>query len=373
MDEDAKFVVGKADYFDQTTVHPVGLAALIVLCIAVFCVHRKNVVVVILVCASFIAVGQRIVVFSLDFNFPKLLILAGWIRVIAREEYSTFRWNRLDICVFAWLASAMYCYPVIHGSAGLIYKLGTTFDALGMYLLSRVLLCGMRTAISFIDGAAVISMVVAGVFAVEYSTAQNLFSVFGGVPEITVIREGRLRCQGAYSHPILAGCFWASLIPMLVGRIYAVRNGRRKAVLGLIASLSIIFMCCSSTPIVGLMAATASFLIVPISAHLRLLRWTIVGSLLFLQMFMEKGVWHLLAKVSFVGGSTGWHRAHLIDQALAYWHEWILVGTDTYDHWDVFANDITNQYILEAIRGGAPTLSLFLLIYILRSRILVAP
>ena len=40
-------------------------------------------------------------------------------------------------------------------------------------------------------------------------------AAMGGVPEITVVREGRLRCQGAFAHPILAGCFWAEQLPLI--------------------------------------------------------------------------------------------------------------------------------------------------------------
>ena len=39
----------------------------------------------------------------------------------------------------------------------------------------------------------------------EHLTGRNVFSVFGGVPEFTVIREGKLRAQAAFAHAIVAG------------------------------------------------------------------------------------------------------------------------------------------------------------------------
>src|SRR2546425_13060435 len=52
---------------------------------------------------------------------------------------------------------------------------------------------------------------------VEKFTTRNIFSIFGGVPEITSEREGKLRCQGAFRHPILAGTYAATLFPLCVG------------------------------------------------------------------------------------------------------------------------------------------------------------
>jgi hypothetical protein len=73
---------------------------------------------------------------------------------------------------------------------------------------------------------------------------------------------------------------------------------------------------------------------------------------MFLQFAMEHGVAYLLAKIDFVGGSTGWHRYYLIDRAIAHIGEWCLIGCKSTSHWGWGLYDITNQYVLDGINGG---------------------
>jgi hypothetical protein len=49
----------------------------------------------------------------------------------------------------------------------------------------------------------VIIIPLAVLFAVEMTTGRNLFSVFGGVPEITIIREDRLVVRDRSGIPYL--------------------------------------------------------------------------------------------------------------------------------------------------------------------------
>jgi hypothetical protein len=69
----------------------------------------------------------------------------------------------------------------------------------------------------------------------------------------------------------------------------------------------------------------------------------------------------LISRIDLVGGSTGWHRYHLIDGAIRNINEWALVGTMSTAHWGWGLQDVTNQYVLEGVRGGMLTLALFLL------------
>lgn len=48
---------------------------------------------------------------------------------------------------------------------------------------------------------------VAVFFPIASRTCQNMFASFGGVPPLTDVRDGRLRCRGAFAPAILAGCF----------------------------------------------------------------------------------------------------------------------------------------------------------------------
>jgi hypothetical protein len=74
---------------------------------------------------------------------------------------------------------------------------------------------------------------------------------------------------------------------------------------------------------------------------------------------MKAPVWHLIARIDLVGGSTGWHRYQLIDRSIKRFGEWWLLGTDSTAHWGHITTDITNQYVLEGVSGGIVTLVLF--------------
>jgi hypothetical protein len=79
---------------------------------------------------------------------------------------------------------------------------------------------------------------------------------------------------------------------------------------------------------------------------------------------MTGPVWSLIAKVNLFSGSTGWHRFNLIDQFIKRADEWFFLGVKTTAHWDPWGNlvDITNQFVLEGVRGGLITLILFAII-----------
>jgi hypothetical protein len=191
-----------------------------------------------------------------------------------------------------------------------------------------------------------------------------LFSIFGGVDAITPVREGRLRCQGAFSHAILAGCFWASLMPLFAAYWWKGAKQKVWAIVGLITSSIVVICCASSTPVMGVIAVVIGGGMFLLRRHMRLVRWAIVLILVGLHMVMQSPVWHLIARVSAVGGSTGWHRYYLINQAIVNFSDWWLTGCSGYTvlSWGVFAGDVTNQYILEGLRGGFLTLCLFVIL-----------
>lgn len=66
-----------------------------------------------------------------------------------------------------------------------------------------------------------------------------------------------------------------------------------------------------------------------------------------------------MASIDLVGGSTGWHRARLIDRGFENLNEWWLWGTDYTRHWmasGVSWNpnmvDMTNYYLHLGVIGG---------------------
>lgn len=351
--------LGAHDWQNNTTVHPAGLAMLLLCGIAMIILPRRWAILPAIVMACFVAPAQRIVVASLDFNFIRCMVIFGWIRLMARGEARDLKWIKLDTSIVVWGVLSTFFYTAQVGNFGaLIYRLGTTYDAVGLYFLFRYLIRSWDDISNTVVAFAMISVPVLMFFIVERLTRHNLFSVFGGVPTITIIREGRMRCQGAFAHSILAGCFWAALIPMHAALLWQGVTRKFWAFVGVINCLGLIFLCSSSTPLVAAMAGGAAWLLFPIRYSMKHVRWAVFLTLLTLHLMMHKPVWHLLARIDLVGGSTGWHRYKLVDQAINHWTEWVVTGLYSTGHWGII--DITNEYVLQGLRGGICTLAAFM-------------
>ena len=362
MDDDVVQKLGHADFHGKSTLHPTAVGLLLFFGFAMLVVPRRHAMIMILACGSFMAVGQRLVIGGLDFNFMRLMVIFGWTRLILRQEFLGFRWNRMDLCFLAISFLEFVTSLTVLGLPGMTWRLGMLFESLGVYFMARILIRDLNDVRALIFDLAVISIPIALIFLIERSTARNLFAVFGGVPEITAMRGGKLRCQGAYSHPILAGCYWAAVFPLLATQIFSKGSARILAILGMLSSLLIIACCASSTPITGLLAGVVGLAMIPLRKWMKWVRRFAYVSLIALHFMKKSPIWHLIARTDFVGGSTGWHRAHLIDEVIAHFYEWALFGTASIEHWTVQGGDICIQYALIVVRSGLLTLILFLLL-----------
>lgn len=352
---------------DQTSLHPLGLMAVLVLGVAMFWVRRRFAIAPILVMACFVSPGQRLVLASLDFDLLRLMLVLGWCRVLWRGEYLRWRWRWIDSAVVIWCCSVT-CAVLLRDASldPLIYRLGMMFESLGAFFLFRSLIRSWRDVNAMIVAAALLSVPVAAVFLVEQITGRNMFAIFGGVPEITVIRDGRLRCRGPFPHPIIAGCFWAVLMPLIASLWCAGSRTRWLAPIGILASLLVVQATGSATPISAALAAMFGGAFILIRRHVWWLRWMAVASLIPLQMIMVNPIWHLLARVDFVSGATGWYRFKMIDGFLRHVDRWWLYGTNAFkDLWGHEFDMVTNQYVFEGVEGGLLALTMFILIIVL--------
>lgn len=348
-----------ADYFGHTVVHPVGLALVVILAIAMVMVPRRWALLPMVLVACLVSQAQRIIVVGLNFDFLRIMILAGWTRLVVRGELARLKWNAIDTCLVAFATCGVTAYCLLHAdSDALKYRLGWAFDVLGYYFLFRFLLRGNADPRIVARPFIVASVPVAVFFAIEYATHRNLFSVFGGVPAITWVRDGRLRCQGPFAHPVIAGVYWASQLPIMGVLWFYGGRWRTWAVVGVAAALFVIVATNSSTSVTAVIFATIGMLAFPLRKHMRAVRWGAVAILVMLHMVMKAPVWHLLASATVFDASTGWDRFFVIDQSLRHFGDWWLLGTPSTESWGV--TDITNEYAFTGIEGGAFTLAAFL-------------
>jgi hypothetical protein len=352
-------------YANQTTLHPLGLLMVVVCGITMLAVPRRYALWPMIVMACLVAPAQRLVVLTLDFNMLRLMVIFGWLRILSRREHVGFRWNTLDSLLLLWSAVQTVTYTLQQSSFGaLVNRLGVSFDAVGMYFIFRCLIRSWPDAISVVRGFMWLSLPVLAAFLLEHRTGRNLFAFFGGVPEITLVREGRMRCQGAYPHAIIAGGFWATMMPLIVAMWWQRHVARWLVVSAATACVVIVFTCASSTPVLALASGAIGAAFFPLRRSMKAITIGAAGSLVALHFIMEAPVWHLIARVSAVGGSTGYHRYKLIDRAIENFSEWWLVGTRSTAHWGWGMQDVANQYVYEGVTGGFATLAVFVAIIV---------
>lgn len=356
------------EHANQTSIHPVGAAVLGVLGILVFALPRRWSLAPLLILACFVPAGQRVAIMGLDFTFLRILVIAYWIRILAFKDYQGLRIIAVDYAVFAWILLGSMIFVLQWGNTwAMINRTGYIYESLGIYVTFRCLLRSWADVERAVIVLAFVAISAACFFVIEKRTGYNMFSVMGGVRQFTQVREGRLRAQGAFSHPIMAGCFFAQVLVLASGLFM---NGRKRAIAiaGCFAAATIVIMCASSTPLLAVLSGGAAMAFAWIRTLLSPFRWGILVLLIMLHFIMQGPVWALIARVSAVGGSTGWHRKHLIDKAVAFFPEWAVLGTKSTEHWGRGLADVTNQYILEGVRGGLLGMVLFVTVIVVAFR-----
>jgi len=356
---------------ESITIYQSTVAAAIMLACLTLMVPRKYFLMPFILASCFIPTDQRFILMELDFTVLRMLVLVGVARIFVYGEYRPLKFNAVDRLLFTWAVVGAAMYVIQQNNwAAVINRAGFLFTAVGLYWLFR------QKVASHEDTARVFAML--GLCAilslpfvlVEWSTGGNPFVILGNV--ITAVRDEKIRCQGAFPHSIMMGLFWAIPAPMLV----ALARTRRNHLLywpALASSIIIVIASASSTPILVFgvtMAVAAAF---AWRRYTSAIVWSFLVLAAALHVVMNAPIWHLLARVNIIGGSTGWHRYFLIDQAVSHFREWMVMGSKTTDHWGFGLGDVTNQYILEGVRGGMITLIFFvLMMYVVMKKLLEA-
>jgi hypothetical protein len=349
--------------FGHTTFHPATLALTLLMGAAFFVVRRERAMLPLLVVAVFVPHLHRIVVGGLDFSMLRIVLLFGWARVLSRGETGGYRWHPADTAILVWLGFSTFAYMVGPRAsfANFVNRLGLISDVAGSWFLLRVLLRTPRSLQLSIASFAGMALLIVGPMLIERVTGWNLFSVLGGVAERTIVRDGRMRCQGAFSHPIMAGNFGATIAPLFVAMWLGLPRERIRYMLAFAAATAITIFSASSGPLIAYVSSTIGWSLWPVRRHMRAFRWGTLATLVVLHFVREKPVWHLIGRLSSITGGTGYHRYAIIDAAVNHFSEWWLFGIESTAHWTKYnATDITNQYILEGVRGGLATLLAFI-------------
>jgi hypothetical protein len=327
----------------------------------------------ILAALCFLPTGQSLEIGGLHFYLFRLVLLASLMRVTIRGEVTLFRWCLLDTLVFLWMMAFFGIGSLSHpGWASFITRGGVIFDWFTSYIVTRSLLRDRDDFLLQIRFLGIMMIPLAVAMIIETTTGRNSFAVVGGIGENDgLLRDGKVRAQGAFQHPILAGTFGATLLPLMIGLI-RMRDRRLRwcGIIGSLCAASIVWAAASSGPLLAAFGSAVTFCCWRLRHSLRFVRLGLLMIVLILQVGMDRPVWWVFDSVSSFTGGTGWHRSYIIDAAIQHWDEWWLIGTPRTVHWGGYPPapgdpnniDITNEYIAQAVNGGLLTLCLFLMI-----------
>ncbi|MHB9008975.1 MAG: hypothetical protein ACYDC1_18855, partial [Limisphaerales bacterium] len=308
--------------------------------------------------ASMVAIGPA------DFSILRLLIAIGLVRILMRGERPANPGHTVDKLMLAF-GILMMLSSFGHSAEKenpFVMRLGVTLDYLGFYWLTRCFVGEWEDLRRLLVPLVVALILAGGLMMREKRTGAGSYGLLGGSGRVGV-RDGKIRASGAFAHPILAGSAGAGLMPILLALW-----PRRKPLIavGVGACLAMVLASSSSGPILAMLAGLGGLVIWHWRQHLRLIQWGAVAFVMLLQLGMSRPVWYITGYLNLVGGSTGWHRAALIDGALIHLPEWWLCGTDYTRHWmptgvswNESHTDITNQFILVGVQAGLAATLIF--------------
>jgi hypothetical protein len=270
--------------------------------------------------------------------------------------------------ILLWAFCGALIYVIQWGnSSAIINRSGFLFDVIGLYYLFRMHIQSWEDVKFLFTLLAYSAVLLLPLVIIEWSTGCNPFVVLGKV--ITNVRAQRFRCQAAFPHSIMLGLFWSTLVPVFIG--FAITEKKLIYWIATVCSLFIIVASASSTPILVLAVTLGCICLFNYRQYTKSLFTGLLLISISLHVVMNAPVWHLLARINVIGSSTGWHRYNLINQAIQHFNEWILIGCRNTESWGFGLGDVTNQFVLEGVRGGGITLVFFIMIIYKSSKTLL--
>ncbi len=347
-------------------VHPLVLIALLVAAALILFLPKRHVIVPVLVMAFMVPIGQQFYVGGLHVLILRIVILIALIRALFSMIFSRVRgfaggFGSVDKVFLVWTFFHVVTFFFLFSfqSGAVVNQLGFVWDTAGGFLVMRFLIQDEGDIERVIKSFAFIAGILAVCMLNERFRMQNIFGFLGGMPIVPETRDGLVRAQAAFSHPLLAGTFGATLLPLFF-LLWHGGKSKALAVAG-IASATIMVICASSsTPFLAYAAGIGAVCFWPFRGQMRIFRWGIVFAALALHLVMKAPVWFLIAHISLFGSSSSDHRAYLVDTFIKHFADWWLVGTNDAGKWGWGMWDTSNQFIAEGEGGGLVCFALFL-------------
>jgi len=342
------------------------LALFIVLGLAILVLPRKLLIIPFLSGVFLIWLGAQFYVVGVHWLVLRILILLTLVRFAVYRPKDQLDRSRIiggftevdRAFLFCVLAQAICVVLLFQKSDAVVNQIGFLIDFVGGYLVLRFLIRDQSDVYRALKWLAVLSFILAIGMVIEQLKLVNIFALLAGIAKSPDIREGKIRSQGVFQHSIPAGTVAATWIPLF---LMLFRNGKSKfiAVVGLISATIMVYTSQSSTPLLAFAAGFLGLAFWYVRDKMRAVRWGMVLAIIGLALVMKAPVWFIIAHIDLTGGSSGYHRAILVDQFFRHFWDWWLMGVKDTAPWGWDLWDVQNQYIAVGETGGLIGFALF--------------
>jgi hypothetical protein len=340
----------------DTVIGTTVLALMLLAILLAFALPRRFVLAPLIFALILLPVGETFVLGGVHLYVTRILILAGFARSLilcrSQKPLLSFGYTLIDKIFTLWAIFRSTAFVLVHQEMGaVVNQMGYLWDMLGGYFLMRLLIRDNADARRTAKWLCAIVVLLSITLIYEKFSGINPYGLIAGYPILPEIRNNSIRAQGPFHHAILAGTFGATLVPLFIWLCKS-RGSRFLGFVGITASTAVTFSAASSTSVSAYVAAVLGIILWPLRRNMRLVRWGIVGGIITLAALMHAPVWFVLEHIDFAGGSSGQHRAMLIDNFIRHFSEWWLIGTKDYGQWGFLMMDTSNQYVAEGECGG---------------------
>jgi len=348
-----------------THLAPFALVLLLIGIVLILFLPRKYVVIPFLLVSFFVPNGVNLVLGPFHFYALRILLVFGWIRILFghRSSEHPFRLNPIDKSFLCYAISAAVIYCILwRQTDAFINRLGFLYTALGVYFFFRLMLEDRQDVVRVIKLLAFVCLVFAVGMVIERHTDRNYFSILGGIPDVTMVRDGMIRAEASFENAISAGIFGAALLPAFIG-LWREKGARLFSIVGVLAACLMAYGSNSATPIMVCAAGAGALFLWPFRDSLKWFRRGAVAMIIGLQLVMKANVWALIERVR-IGGGTSFHRYELVNGFIVHFFQWCLIGVRSTAGWGWFTFDQANEYVYVGANGGLLTFIFFIAILV---------
>ena len=354
-------------YSDTNIVHPLALVIFLAAAAWLFLGPRGKMSWSLLTIACLISTAQRFAIVTLDFGFIRAIGTLALIRILTYGELRSIRPHYADKAMLGYIVATILFTVIREGVGGATQTAGFGLACFSVYWIGRSSIRSGYDLRMMMVAIGVLAIPVSIFMTIEQVTGRNTFSIFGGISEFTAIRDGKLRSQGSFCHPIIAGVFYASFAPLAIGVVLSKSKGMMALLSGwvcLALCVVIILATNSSTPIAGLLLGVVAWCAFKFRRNLKIFLYIVILLMIVGHFTSTLGIHHVIFnKIDFTGSSTGMHRYFLIDGMINNLSQWMIVGDTSHGYNKAF-RDITNMYVMAGLTGGLVALTLLIILVV---------